>query len=171
MLLGNRVLLIDQYVTSTALVWAWVWVSQSHLATNCWANLCQLQCHWEKIWCSRDVKAMLQQFWVVKIKTTTWLLLKTTVTKCYQWLFNLLLVPTCSWETGSASTTNIETLVCQKLLSRGYTTKRLKEFKIFSLTLSWRVTWRVFSKISHSSLFVRSLRSVEAGDKSRKLDI
>lgn len=78
----------------------------------------------------------------------------------YIWLIsgwgrrNTLLVPLCCWETGSTSTSNIKTLVCQKLLSRGKKTKRLKEFKIFSLTLSWRVTWRVFSKISHSSLFI-----------------
>ncbi len=51
-LLGNRVLLIDLYVTSTAPVWAWVLVSQGHLVTNCWVTYCQLQSHWERIWCS-----------------------------------------------------------------------------------------------------------------------
>lgn len=41
MLLGNWVLLIDLYITAIALVWAQVWVSQSHVVTNCWITLSQ----------------------------------------------------------------------------------------------------------------------------------
>lgn len=43
----------------------------------------------------------------------------------------------------------------------------LKGDNSFLLTLSWRGTWKVYSKISHSSLFVRS---VEVRDERNKLD-
>lgn len=55
----------------------------------------------------------------------------------FQWPLSRLLVPPCCWETVSASTTNIETLVCQKLLSRGYTTKRVQNFLAHSILESY----------------------------------
>lgn len=48
---------------------------------------------------SSDVKAMLRHFWSVKTLITAWLLLETTVTIFYHWLwpFSCLLVPPCFW--------------------------------------------------------------------------
>lgn len=158
MLLGNRVLLLDLYVTSTAPVWARVCFSK-------------LLCHWLQGHSVSVTEPLTDDLVSLcsKRKTSTWLLLETTV-------FSSVVAAVAAHLTLSA-TMLLGNWLCfhhkhwnpclpKVSFKGGYTTlkrkkkkkrkKSLRRVQIFSLTLSWRVTWRVFSKISHSSLSVGS---------------
>lgn len=128
----TKVWLIDLYVTSKALVWARVTVSPNHVVTNCSNRGCitvvilgtslkMLCCICPVAWrilgykkANVVIREILKQGYKNHLKPPT---LPLPQLHQWFWLFVEPLVSPCSWETGSASTTNIEkSLVCQKKL-------------------------------------------------------